>query len=282
MTPLYYLQVTIHYLGEIAAAAAVIYWIEDQWTTNPAPPPVPLVRHPLRLWLAVALGVAAPLLGQALRFPLLALYKTPGLTVLQIPVSLVLSAVYGAMFGLAGSCSAAPTNAEKPFPWKHAGGISAALSLIAYLTYSLCWRQPWLRMAADMAINVGLLAGAYWLFHDASTTTTVPPLMAGIPPELPRPKGSAAPALILGFLPSAFIITGIGIASTAPLDNKTSIALLWAGSIASVICCFTASILLFTRKTSTAIAGGVVLLLLNGIIAFFLGCCATIGSSSFR
>jgi len=50
--------------------------------------------------------------------------------------------------------------------------------------------------------------------------------------------------------------------------------LLWTASIVSVGCCFTASFLLFRRKTGWAIAVGVLFLLLNGAISFFLGCVA--------
>jgi uncharacterized membrane protein len=77
------------------------------------------------------------------------------------------------------------------------------------------------------------------------------------------------------------LLAGITIATTAPLSNDASAALLWLGSGASVICCFTASILLFSRKTGSAILWGIILLLLNGFIAFFFGCCASLSHAKF-
>jgi hypothetical protein len=97
----------------------------------------------------------------------------------------------------------------------------------------------------------------------------------------PPPRRSSTLALLIGFAPSVFLLAGISIAATAPLSNDASAVLLWLGSGASVICCFTASILMFSKKTGPAILWGIILLFLNGFIAFFFGCCASLSHAKF-
>lgn len=96
--------------------------------------------------------------------------------------------------------------------------------------------------------------------------------MNDIPPTLPspdEPKSSPVLALCLGLLPSAMLMLLI-----AGSRGKSPTGLLVGICIASVICCFVSSFLLFKRRTGAAIAGGVLLMVLNGFIAFFCGCAA--------
>ena len=86
------------------------------------------------------------------------------------------------------------------------------------------------------------------------------------------PEKSPVFALILAFAPAAILLTLLGV--RAALGKNLAIPLLCTASIVSVGCCFIASFLLFRRKTGWAIAVGVLFLLLNGAISFFLGCVA--------
>jgi len=86
------------------------------------------------------------------------------------------------------------------------------------------------------------------------------------------PEKSPVFALVLAFAPVSILLTLLGV--SAALGKNLTIPLLWTASIVSVGCCFTASFLLFRRKTGWAIAVGVLFLLLNGAISFFLGCVA--------
>jgi hypothetical protein len=88
------------------------------------------------------------------------------------------------------------------------------------------------------------------------------------------PEKSPVLALVLAFAPAAILLTLLGV--SAALGKNLAIPLLWTASIVSVGCCFTASFLLFLRKTGWAIAVGVLFLLLNGAISFFLGCVAAL------
>lgn len=71
-------------------------------------------------------------------------------------------------------------------------------------------------------------------------------------------------AVVLGFFPAALLLGITG-------SRASSEAVLFA-AVVSVFCCFTSSFLLFRQKSTLATLGGVVFLLLNGAIAFFLGC----------
>ena len=91
--------------------------------------------------------------------------------------------------------------------------------------------------------------------------------------------GSAAPALILAFAPTAMVLAFFGLSQLAQavkfkLPQSPGWVMLL--SLACGCCCFTSSFLLFRRKTGLAIFWGILFLLLNGSITFFLGCVAAL------
>src|SRR5450631_944139 len=93
--------------------------------------------------------------------------------------------------------------------------------------------------------------------------------------EPQKPKGSPLVALLLGFTPAAILIaifSGFGRGLSGSAQNE----MLWFGCVTSIACCFISSALLFRRGTGGAIAGALLLMLLNGFIAFFFGCCASL------
>src|SRR5579863_2683751 len=95
-----YLQQFLHAFCEWVVSFGVALWIAQVWRQTPVPLVVRLARHPQRFWLAVAFGVAPPILG-ALLWPLfLRLYQSHGLSA-QMPISYLLSVVYGVLLGLA-------------------------------------------------------------------------------------------------------------------------------------------------------------------------------------
>jgi len=84
--------------------------------------------------------------------------------------------------------------------------------------------------------------------------------------------------LILAFAPAALLITLFALGSSGVLKNvsdSTGRSLMWLACVVSVACCFVSSAMLFRRGTVSAIFGGILLILLNGFIAFFFGCCAS-------
>jgi hypothetical protein len=83
-------------------------------------------------------------------------------------------------------------------------------------------------------------------------------------------------ALFLGFVPAALVLV---VMQMGNLRDPSS-SFLAAGAIGTLVCCFIASFLLFRHKTGLAVAGGLLLLLLNGAIAFFLGCSALLAGFS--
>jgi predicted permease len=99
-----------------------------------------------------------------------------------------------------------------------------------------------------------------------------------IPPTgLDHRKKSPALALLLAFLPSAMILAILPFAR----NTNPSTALLIAGFVISVVCCFTSSFMLFRRGTGLAIFGGIIFLLLNGVVSFFFGCGAILTQMKF-
>jgi len=89
-----------------------------------------------------------------------------------------------------------------------------------------------------------------------------------------RSKTSPLPALVVAFAPAAVFLTLLGL--SAARGKNLTIPSLWAACIVSVFCCFISSFLLFRRKTGWAIVVGILFLLLNGALSFFLGCVAAL------
>ena len=77
---------------------------------------------------------------------------------------------------------------------------------------------------------------------------------------------------MLAFLPAALVLA-IG---TTSGQNGLSALVLWSISAVSMICCFVSSFMMVRRKTGWAIALGILLLLLNVAISFFVGCVAVL------
>jgi hypothetical protein len=76
-------------------------------------------------------------------------------------------------------------------------------------------------------------------------------------------------ALFLAFTPAALLL---GLFSFKPNVGPAGLK---NACILSAICCFVSSFMLFSRRTSLAILAGVGFFILNGLIAFFLGCAAS-------
>ncbi|MDR3405246.1 MAG: hypothetical protein P4L99_22315 [Chthoniobacter sp.] len=269
-----FLQQFLHVFCEWVVSFGIAFWIAQVWRQTPVPLVVRVARHPQRFRLAVAFGIAPPILGALLWPLLLRFYQSHGLS-MQVPISYTLSVVYGTLLGLSASCCVAPAAAEEPFRPGRAGAISAALIVAAYL-FGWLFFMPLLHAAVEIVFTIVVLFATRAI--PGGTTAPSP----GSPNASPVVRRSPTVALIIGFVPSALILGTIAVASWANLGKQESYALLWICSVVSVLCCFVASIMLFTRKTGGAIAGGILLMLLNAFIAFFFGCCASIDLSGLH
>jgi len=98
-------------------------------------------------------------------------------------------------------------------------------------------------------------------------------------PDRPAEPSETTPImLILAFAPAAMLMATFILGANGMLKNvsdSASRSLLWSGCITSVACCFISSFLLFRRGTASAFFGVILLMFLNGFIAFFFGCCAS-------
>jgi len=103
--------------------------------------------------------------------------------------------------------------------------------------------------------------------------STQPPLL---PVDKPRSK-SPALALVLAFLPAALVL----VIGTTSGQNGPRAGVLWSISAVSAMCCFVSSFMLVRRKTGWAIVLGILFLLLNMGISFFVGCVALLKGMNF-
>lgn len=271
------LQFALHGLCEWAAAFAIAFWISQAWAQSPAPALVQLVRSPLRPWLMAAFGIAPPILSLLLQPLLIKIYTSGAGLGAQIPLSYFLSLIYGVLVGLAASCCVAPATAEQEFRPGPPAAISAVLIFVSFLLGSLLRFQFIVHTLGGITVALVVLFIARWMI-----AAETPPALPTEQPVTTPVQRALWPALIIGFLPAALVMATIAVASAMNLGREASNALLWLCSIVSGICCFAASILLFKRHTGRAMAGGILLLLLNAFIAFFFGCCAAISNSGFR
>lgn len=75
----------------------------------------------------------------------------------------------------------------------------------------------------------------------------------------------------MGFAPSAVVLLAFTM-GVYDLPDPSRRVLLVSILLGSIACCFFCARVLFRRKTSVSVAGGVLLLLLNSLISLFLGC----------
>ncbi|EDY20354.1 hypothetical protein CfE428DRAFT_2278 [Chthoniobacter flavus Ellin428] len=283
-----YIQFFLHGLCEWAAVWAVAIWVAQGWTENPAPFPVEWVRHPQRVWLMVACGIAPALFYLVLHPLLMQLYTNRALVGLWVPISYGLSVIYGLFLGVAACCCVAPSSAQQELRAGLAATVSAAVIVVSYTLGAAFHFQLFLHALVAMAIALAILFIARLII-----AVTLPQPAASLqPPPLSMDPAEAALvrprrlwlAVIIGFLPTALFLTTLTIAFSKSfnIDQDTGKTLLWLCAAVSVVCCFTASILLFKRSTGGAIAGGILLLLLNAFMGFFFGCCASLSGTSFR
>jgi hypothetical protein len=94
---------------------------------------------------------------------------------------------------------------------------------------------------------------------------------AELTPRAGRQAGTLrAIALLLAFVPSALFLT------FATMRSRPSVWLFSGITLVSIACCVTSSLILFKRKTKASIIVGIIFLLVNASVVFFLGCSAWI------
>jgi hypothetical protein len=92
-------------------------------------------------------------------------------------------------------------------------------------------------------------------------------------PDLNPPNGKkSSPALALAFFPSVMFLA-------MTHDGRTESSTMEFACFVSIVCCFTASVMLFQRNSALAVSAGVIFLLLNLAISFLFGCGATFSVS---
>ncbi len=105
-----------------------------------------------------------------------------------------------------------------------------------------------------------------------------------MPPEIrARNKRNLTWGLCLGFLPAVMVLLTVTIMTSGGHDisQKEAVPLVGLAFIFTLGCSIGSSFLLFRRfRKGVPLLGAVLLLLVNGCMAFFFGCCALLLSST--
>ena len=96
-------------------------------------------------------------------------------------------------------------------------------------------------------------------------------------PGEPEKKKTSALALPLALVPSVLIL----ILFTFFGSGNPPMILFFAMCGASIVCCFASAFMFFRHRTFVAIFCGILFLILNGVISFFLGCAAIVSGLKF-
>ncbi len=269
MDSLLFLQSLFHGLCEWLVACTTVFWISHRWHKGLVPLPAGLMKHPLPSMMVF--GVARSILFLLLA-PLLApVYGANGLVVgLYVRSSYGLTVMSGILLGFAVSSCVMPSTPQQKFRASRAAATGGIVIFASYLVGLLLGFQLFVLVLAVISVTAITLFSARLIVTSAR--------------EESKPAESAPwplwPGLVIGFLPAALFF-GTSHTSTAYWLQDLPSELLWSCCIVSVVCCITASVLLFGRFTVGAILGSIVLFLLNAFIALCLGCGAASVNSHF-
>jgi len=241
--------------------------------------------HPQRAFRALGVVIANWLLHFILFGALFSVIIRAGASPLMIhAVPFLFSLTSGVLLGFAGTRFLAPPEPSGKIPLARAALITSSMIALPFACTAVTLFNFWIT-----SLPAVLIQGAFVLLLPDSQNTETLPLPNPMEPSSTPPPIPAKPkiglALALGFAPAGMILLLITIASTPfgqSFSNDATRASLILMCIASLFCCFAASVMLFRRKTSQAIVGGVLLLLLNLFISFFFGCTASFIGVNFH
>ncbi|HEX9047620.1 MAG TPA: hypothetical protein VF988_11380 [Verrucomicrobiae bacterium] len=261
-------------LAELIVAFGVIFVVALRAATVPDSGLMNFVRHRHRAWFAVGLFLLPMFVSRSFSWwSLQRLPVTNGGFEYQWLIALLLNLVYGIALGLVGCLLAATENREEKFKVGWAAGI--AFAVICLMT-GLQLLMRGFGGYRNFYITDIFAALIFVTFVIARVSSRKPPTAPSEAGEMNR-KGSPALALTLGFLPSAMLLLLLPMVQ----HGNPSAALLIACCVISVICCFTASFLLFRRGTGLAIFGGILFICLNAFVSFLFGCGAMLTGMKF-
>jgi hypothetical protein len=263
----------------LAVALGMIAWAAEK-RSNDAQSQIALyVQHPNRLLIAVALLLAPWLLSTVVWMFIGSKVYQPGGGEMPmiLAVSAVLSIFGGLMLGLSTSCLLEPPRQDAPPRLALAMGVAVAMLLVPVWFFVGAFLTGVVHFVAEAAI----LVIAYFVSGSGSAKVAT----AADTSTVVQPAGSPAMALLLAFAPAALLLLVITLSAVElrpRMSEEIARVLFIAACIFSLICCFISSRMLFSRRTTGAVLGAVVLLLLNACIAFAFGCGALLVGMSFH
>jgi hypothetical protein len=254
------------------ASVGVVYLVARLWTLKPDAALVRFVKHPRRTWFGLGLLGLVLVAGHVVSWWVMAMVARSHDQFQFYPAGTVLwDFVLGLLWGLI-VCLLAPLadNGRRFLHWS-AIWIVTGLAVMSLLISLFPFR---------VVQNLHLM--------DISTVLFFLTLMAArsFPRQQVEPSPEGAPAgnskspalaLILAFLPSAMLLVLLPALNQS--QPPTWLFILCCG--VSVVCCFSASFMLFSRRTGLATFGGVIFLLLNAFVSFLFGCGALLTQMKF-
>jgi hypothetical protein len=293
MTSHFHVQFSLYVLLALGLATGAVWWAARMLSTNPDSKIARLFRHPQRVIIALGCVLLAWNFHLVVWVVLARTFNlgSGGQSTL-FAISMMLTILDGVLLGFAGACFLAPPRSNGEPATTRAFAMAATLVLIPALTTSLHLFQsrasyllvsaPHIFLQCALVVVIFALTSPKSIIAPTMDPSKTPP---ATPPPIPPKLGSPGRALAFGFAPAGMILLLITCASSGlgnQMSNEAVTAWLILGCIASIVCCFVASFMLFKRKTGAAIAGGILLMLLNAFIAFFFGCTSTFIGAPFH
>ena len=268
-----YLTFALH-LMELMAAAGVVYVMARLWTTNPGSVPTQLIQHRHRTWFALGLFLTPLALGH-LHYWWIMHRSLPGgyySAQWNISLTVAMDILYGMFMGLTGCLLAPLENDRQTFRHWQAFWIATGLVVLNSLSQFFAWS-----LGPQRAFYVSdvLMLVIFATFLIAKVIPRKHPQT--LPDGTVKPARSPALALVLAFLPSVMLLTLIALLNR----SQPPAGLFILCCVISIICCFSASFLLFRRGTGLAIFAGIVFILLNAFVSFLFGCGAILSQMKF-
>jgi hypothetical protein len=272
------LSILWHKALALAIVLGVVWWAADTSVRDPNSQMGLYTRHPNRLLFALGLVLLPSIISTVIWGIFGArLYDQSHLLVISFAVSMVQLILSSVFYALAASCVVAPRSEGEPPQWKLGMIVGAAM----------IFAPPWYGMGMAMFYGIHLVALVVILAVGYALSGRSTRAGVGFTSEVgdAAVPESPARALLIGFAPAALMLVFFTVAATdmaRSIPDNVARALLIICCVATLVCCFIASRMLFARRTSGAVAGGVLLLLLNLFIAFAFGCGAILIGMSFH
>ena len=265
-----------YYFVEISAAWLAALWVSRVWKKEPRALLIRLIKHKHSLWIALVIVIAPTSIIRPLLVKFLpeANPLADGMSIREL-LLFGTFAFDGVIYALAAIlCVAALGETDFHLPRRRIFAVSAMLVFAPYVIWELdSFLKVFLsvyQFFSQIFLPIMIIAVSRMLIlylEDQQTAAK----------DLLKRNRTVRRALIIGLLPTLLIIGSVSAGMNGAINRSLlaidtqfwlDYALLFVCGI-SVFCCYKASFMLFSLKMKEANLCGILLLILNGYIAFF-------------